>query len=114
MFIDMAKLGHSFSMVPSYTLNYTLESENNLALNYYSDGIYNQIPGLEVFTKIVVILGITVFAAGLVRGKVVSTEFVLTLQLTYFGLGIVRYSDPLFYSLLPLRYCNGYNINGIF
>ena len=64
---------------------------------------------IEVLSQVLVGLGFVVFAAGMVRGKVVATELMLTLQMSYFGLAIVKYTDPMYYSMKELKYFNGYN-----
>lgn len=103
-----------FYNVPAINSYYNLESENNLAVNYYSQSVYDQVSVVGILATVIAFTGLVVCVIGMVRGKVVSVELVFTLQLSYFGLAQVTYSDPLFYLMKNLKYVNGFNLPTLF
>lgn len=109
MTVDISKINSTFNIIPAYDLNYNMVTSNNLAINYYSKSVYTQVNVVKNIGWVMLALGYTVFAAGMIRGKVVASELVLTLQLAYFGLACTKDVDPPMYGLQGLKYFNGYN-----
>lgn len=97
------------NMTP-FTVVYKMRSSNNLAINYYPPTVYDKIETLNKFAVIISIVGLSIFALSLFRGKVVGLELTATLQVSYFGLVLIKDSNPLFYRMGSLIYTNGYNL----
>ena len=70
--------------------NATLESENNLAMHYYTPWEYQVASIIEILSIIVSAVSILMFFVGFLGGKLIVIEFVGIIQLCWLSLITVK------------------------
>lgn len=99
-----------FFATPNSSLGFSVEPTNNLAADYYDDGVYSTMGAMNIACYALLGLSLACFAAGLIAGKFIGVEAVGVVQAAFLGLACVEYLPPLLAPLAGIGAVNGYNM----